>query len=125
LCVGLGIAAGIWLWTRERPSTRISAGDVLPWSTILHRDRQIQVILSDPALAATQELLGFRISLSDYANRRFAPDLPSQEVLGQKSLRLLRGADVASVDVGIVLNIARIATARLSQVRTRPARSLQ
>jgi len=103
----------------------MSPEKVLPWSTILRRDRPIQVILCDPDLAVTQEMLNFRISLSDYANRKFVPDPQSQDPVAQRALRLLRGADVASVDVGIVLNIARLARARLPQVRTRTARSLQ
>jgi hypothetical protein len=122
---GLAIASLLWLWSRESPAARFSPEKVLPWSTILHRDRQIQVILSDPDLAVTQEMLGFRISLSDYANRKFVPDLQSHDAVAQRALALLRGADVASVDVGIVLNMARLAATRLPQVRTRTARSLQ
>jgi hypothetical protein len=123
--IGLAIASLLWLWSRESPTSRLSPEKLLPWSTILHRDRQIQVILSDPDLAVTQEMLDFRISLSDYANRKFVPDLQSNDAVAQRALALLRGADVASVDVGIVLNIARLATARLPQMRTRTARSLQ
>lgn len=122
---GLAIAFLLWLWSRESPTKQLSPEKVLPWSTILHRDRQIQVILSDPDLAVTQELLNFHISLSDYANRKFVPDQQSHDAVAQRALSLLRGADVASVDVGIVLNIARLAKARLPQVRTRTARSLQ
>jgi len=123
--IGLAIASFLWLWFRESPTSRLSPEKLLPWSTILHRDRQIQVILSDPDLAVTQEMLDFRVTLSDYANRRFVPDLQSHDAVVQRALALLRGADVASVDVGIVLNIARLATARLAQVKTRTARSLQ
>jgi hypothetical protein len=122
---GIAIASLLWFWSRESPASRLSPAKVLPWSAILHRDRQIQVVLSDPDLAVTQEMLDFRISLSDYANRKFVPDLKSPDVVAQRALALLRGADVASVDVGIVLNIARLATSRLPQVRTRTARSLQ
>jgi hypothetical protein len=125
IVVGLAIASTLWLWFRESPASRLSAKNVLPWSTILRRDRPIQVILSDPDLSVTQALLGFRTSLSDYANRKFAPDLPSQDAVAQRAVGLLRGADVASVDVGIVMNIARLITAHLPQVRTRTARSLQ
>jgi hypothetical protein len=125
MMVGLGISSISWLLFRESPASPLVAKNVLPWSTILGSDRQIQVILSDPDLAVAQELLGFRISLSDYANRKFAPEAPSHDVIAQRAVRLLRGADVASVDVGIVLNIARLAAARLPQVTTRPARSLQ
>ena len=125
VAVGLAVSSFLWLWLRESPASRLSPKKVLPWSAILPRDRQIQVILSDPDLAVTQELLGFRTSLSDYANRKFGPDLQPQDAVAQRALGLLRGADVASVDVGIVLNIARLATARLSQVRTRTARSVQ
>jgi hypothetical protein len=83
------------------------------------------VILSDPDLAVTQGMLNFRVSLSDYANRKFVPDQQSHDAVAQRALSLLRGADVASVDVGIILNIARLAKARLPQVKTRTARSLQ
>jgi hypothetical protein len=120
---GLGIACLLLLLSRESLTSRLSPEKVLPWSTILHRDRQIQVILSDPNLVVTQELLKFRVSLSDYANRKFGPDQQSHDPVAQRALSLLRGADVASVDVGIVLNIGRLA--RLAQVRTRTARSLQ
>ena len=121
------LAVGLtgWWWYRESPARRLAPENVLPWSAILHRDRQIQVILSDPDLAVSQELLGYRISLSDYANRKFGPELQPHEAIGQRTLELLRGADVASVDVGIVLNLSRLAGARLPQLRTRPARSLQ
>jgi hypothetical protein len=122
---GLAIASLLWLWSRESLTSRLSPEKVLPWSTILHRDRQIQVILSDPNLVVTQELLNFRVSLSDYANGKFGPDQRSQDAVAPRALSLLRGADVASVDVGIVLNIARLAKARLPQVKTRTARSLQ
>jgi hypothetical protein len=122
---GLALGALIWIWSRESALSRLSAEKVLPWSAILRRDRQIQVILSDPDLAVTQSMLDFRISLSDYANRKFAPDSQSRDASAQRALALLRGADVASVDVGIVLNIARLARTRLQQVRTRTARSLQ
>jgi hypothetical protein len=122
---GLAIASLLWFWSRESLTGRLSPEKVLPWSTILHRDRQIQVVLSDPNLVVTQELLKFRVSLSDYANRKFGPDQQSQDPVAQRALSLLRGADVASVDVGIVLNIGRLAKARLAQVRTRTARSLQ
>jgi len=125
LMVGLAIGSILWLWFRESPASRLAAKNVLPWSAILGRDRQIQVILSDPDLAVAQELFGFRISLSDYANRKFAPELQAHDAIARRAVGLLRGADVASVDVGIVLNIARLAAARLPQVTTRPARSLQ
>src|SRR5580704_12286576 len=57
---GLAIASLLWFWSRESPASRLSAAKVLPWSAILHRDRQIQVVLSDPDLAVTQEMLDFR-----------------------------------------------------------------
>jgi len=125
MMVGLAISSTLWLWFRETTTSRLAPKNVLPWSTILGRDRQIQVILSDPDLAVAQELLGFRISLSDYANRKFAPELETHDAIAQRAVGLLRGADVASVDVGIVLNIARLAADRLPQVTTRTARSMQ
>jgi hypothetical protein len=114
----------MWLW-RQRTSPGQSPKNLLPWSAVLQRDRQIQVVLSDPDISTVQELLGFQISLSDYANRRYVPDTLPLEAEMRRVLRSFRGVDVASVDVGIALQVSELALTCSEHVKTHNARSLQ
>ena len=41
---------------------------------MLQQDRQLVMVLSDPDISTAQELFGYQITLSDYANRRYVPD---------------------------------------------------
>ena len=123
LCVG--VAAGVWLWNRQSAAERTSPRHVLPWSILLQDGRQLQVVFADPDISAMQELIGWQISLSDYANRRY---VANPEALGsdmQRALRVLRGANVPSVDAGIALTISRLAAATSARLKTHTARSLQ
>lgn len=114
-----------WLWNRHRAAEQVSPRHVLPWSVLLQDGRQIQLVLADPDVSAMQELTGSEISLSDYANRRY---LPNPEALGsdmQQALRLLRGVNVAAVDVGIALAVSRLIDASSARLKIHTARSLQ
>lgn len=104
-----------------RPSPKA----VPPWSILLRDRRPMQVIFSDPDISTVQELLGFHISLSEYANRRYIPDWTPPDTEIRKALRSLRGVNVASVDVGIALRVAELAHAASEPVVTRQARNLQ
>jgi hypothetical protein len=70
-------------------------------------------------------LLGFQISLSDYANRRYVPDALPLEAEMRRVLRSFRGVDVASVDVGIALQVSELALTCSEHIKTHNARSLQ
>lgn len=114
-----------WLWSRRHTPDHLSPLRVLPWSVLLQDNRQLQLVLADPDISAMQELTGTQISLPDYANRRyfanpesFGPDL-------QRALRLLRGVNVAAVDVGVALAVSRLASAGAARLKISPARSLQ
>ncbi|MCX6621260.1 MAG: hypothetical protein NTY38_09295 [Acidobacteria bacterium] len=72
-----------------------------------------------------EELTGSRISLSDYANRRylanpdsFGPDL-------RRAFRILRGVNVAAVDLGIALAVSHLAGSSSVRLKVNTARSLQ
>jgi hypothetical protein len=85
------VAAGVWLWNRQSAAERTSPRHLLPWSILLQEGRQLQVVFADPDISAMQELVGWQISLSDYANRRY---VANPEALGsdmQRALRILRG----------------------------------
>jgi hypothetical protein len=103
----------------------------LPWSALFpNTGPQTNIILSDTNISALQFLLNFRIPLSDYASRRYVPELGhplSQEM--QRVARGLTGIDytsaTAAIDAVAVLRMSQIAGAYSSRIRVRPARSLQ
>jgi len=75
-------------------------------------------------------MLDFRITLSDYANRRFVPD--SGHPLSpdmQRVVHCLSGTDysaaTSAISAVMVLQASQIAGAYSSRIRVRPARSLQ
>lgn len=122
------IGSSVWFWHQLSSPSRLSPRNLLPWSVLLQRGRQIQLVLSDPDISAVQELLGFQVSLSDYANRRYVPDSLSVKPETRQILTSsFRGVDVASVDVGIALQISELALTGPDpqHAKTHTARSLQ
>jgi len=97
---------------------------ILPWSGIFERDKTVQLILSDPDIASMQNMLEMNLSLSDYANHRYLPDRAISPEF-QRSIRAFRGANVASVDNTIALNIADVARSASQRMKIHTARSLQ
>jgi hypothetical protein len=118
----LALLLCVWLWTRHG---RLSPRNVLPWSDLFHHDRSIQVICADPDISMVQSLLGYQISLSEYANRQYIRQIDSVGPDLQRALRGLRGADVPIVDAGIALNISSLAGPSAGRLKVHAARSLQ
>lgn len=118
-------ASATWLWSGHRAGEGLAARNVLPWSVFLQDGRPLQLVLADPDVSAMQELTGSQISLSDYANRRYLanPEAYGKEM--QKAFRLLRGVNVAAVDVGIALAVSRLAGGDSARLKINPARSMQ
>ncbi|MBM3762067.1 MAG: hypothetical protein FJW36_17695 [Acidobacteria bacterium] len=126
----LGILAlcGTWIYRENlarEAREKQSPLNVLPWSALFRGGRPVQLILADPDVPAMEALTRARISLSDYANRRYIqnPNLYGPDM--QRAFTLLRGVNVAAVDVGIALDISRLAAQESFQLRTHTARSLQ
>jgi hypothetical protein len=101
-----------------------SPADILPWSDLFRHGRTVQLVLADPDLSTIESLLGYQISLAEYANRQYVGQQPLQPDL-QRALLGLRGADVPIVDVGIALDISSLARASAAHLSVQPARSLQ
>jgi hypothetical protein len=125
IAAGLIAAICVWLSIRHSAASQLSAENVLPWSAMWQSDRQIQLILCDPDISAIQRLLGFNISLSDYANRQYAPATQRPGRDTAEILSLFRGVNVASIDTGIALNISELAWSRARRPKIHTARSLQ
>lgn len=119
------VAFGLWML---RPS---AGSQSLPWSALFSRTGgQTQIILSDTNISALQFLLGVRIPLSDYANRKYMPELDHPlSVEMQRVCKGLTGIDytaaTATVDAMMVLRAAQIAGPYASRIKTRPTRSMQ
>ena len=81
-------------------------------------------MLSDPDIAAVQDILATNLSLSDYANHRYLPEqsLSPDMRLG---LRGYRGDNSASVDTIIALNISDLARPASQRVKIHTARSMK
>ena len=105
-------------------SLKRAAKQILPWSGIFERDKTVHLVLSDPDIASMQSLLETNLSLSDYANHRYLPDRTISPEF-QRAIRGLRGANVASVDTMIALNIADLARSASQHMKIHTARSLQ
>jgi hypothetical protein len=118
-------AFGIWL------ASPGAGARPLPWSALFPKTGgQTQIILSDTNISMLQFLLDSRIPLSDYANRKYMPEL--DHPLSAEMQRVCKGltgidytAATATVDAMMVLRAAQIAGPYASRIWTRPARSLQ
>jgi hypothetical protein len=122
VAVALVLLAGFWLWG---PRGRMSTRNVLPWSDLFRHDRPLQVIFADPDISMVQSLLGYQISLSEYANRQYVRQIESVAPDLQRALRGLRGANVPIVDAGIALDISSLAGSPSAGLKVHPARELQ
>jgi hypothetical protein len=117
--------SGALLYRAYLASERLTPLNLLPWSALLRDGRQVQLVLADPDVPAMEALVGSPITLSDYANRRYVRNPESFGRDMQQAFTLLRGVNVAAVDVGIALDISRLAGAHSARLRTHTARSLQ
>lgn len=122
---GVLAISGTWLYCGHLADEKRSLVNLLPWSAIFQDGRQVQLVLADPDIPAMEALTGSPISLSDYANRQYIkhPESFSRDM--QRAFTLLRGVNVAAVDVGIVLDVARLAAADSARLKIHSARSLQ
>jgi hypothetical protein len=117
-----GAALGVVWFMKADPA---SLREALPWSALLQDGRQLQLVLADPDISALQELTGSEITLADYANRRYLPNPEAYSADMQRTFKLLRGANVAAADAGIVGMVSRLAASGSVRLKINTARSLQ
>lgn len=125
LLAGVVLFSSAWLYRGRVTEGSLTPHDVLPWSALFRDGRQIQLVLADPDLPAMEVLTGSPISLSDYANRQYIKHPESFGSDMQRAFTLLRGVNVAAVDVGIAQEVTRLAGADAARLKTHTARSLQ
>jgi hypothetical protein len=127
----ISVAAAVLLGVRNASLERLqgraapAAARVLPWSAMLEREHRLNVIVSDTVYGVVQDLTGSRISLSDYANRRFPqPETLPPDISKAVGL-LLRRQYTSTKDVEIAVRISEIAQTVGRRVTVRSARDLQ
>ena len=123
--VALGILTAMAALSFHQGKSSTTAAAVLPWQAIFRPGHPVQLITSDPSLEHLQELTGSDISVSDYANRRYVPNLPALTPAQQQFYQFYLYADNASaVDTPLAVNIARLAPASVP-FKVRSARTLR
>jgi hypothetical protein len=97
----------------------------LPWSSLLQKGRRLQIILSDTEISRMQTVVGYSLSLPDYANHKYLPpDIHIPPDL-DRILGSFRGLSMGATDVSVALSVAKRAFPNSLQVSFLPARSVQ
>lgn len=99
---------------------------ILPWPAFFESARSTKLITSDPNIVEIQEVTGSPVSLSDYANQRFIPDVSSlspQVISFCKDI--LRGDKAAAVDTRVIANIAELAQSAGKKINVQVARNVR
>jgi hypothetical protein len=103
-----------------------AAASTLPWSVLFNSPHPLQLITSDPDIAEIQGYTRQPISVSDYANHNYIPDVSKLTPETTQICRILLRANKASlVDTPIAVSIAELAQASSKKVDVHPARSVQ
>jgi hypothetical protein len=99
---------------------------MLPWPAFFQSPRSTKLITSDPNIAEIQEVTGSNVSLSDYANQRFVPNIGSLSPQVISFCRnILRGDKAAAVDVGVIASIAELAQSASKKISVQVARDVR
>jgi hypothetical protein len=125
--VAVAVLLGLRNLSLQRPQGAVTplAARVLPWSAMLEREHRLNVIVSDTVYGVVQDLTGTRISLSDYANKRFPPPETLPPGISKAVSLLMRRQYTATKDVEIAVRISEVAQTARRRVTVRSARDLQ
>lgn len=121
-----GFVLGMFAWgLGARFFAARTTVETLPWSSLLQSGRRLQIIVSDIDISKMQNLGGYDLSLSEYANHRYVPaGLNVSSELG-RVLGSFRGLSIGIEDVSIALNVSKLAREKAQQISVLPARSVQ
>lgn len=113
----------IWSFRQSRSSARTIS--VPPWTAIFRSGHITHLITSDPNIEQLEELTGSDISLSDYANQKYVPDVDALSSDQRQFYSFYLHADnAASIDTPLAVNIARLVPDNF-RLDVRSARSLR
>jgi hypothetical protein len=99
---------------------------ILPWAAFFQSPRATKLITSDPNIVEIQEVTGSTVSLSDYANQRFIPNVSSLSPQVISFCRdILRGDKAAAVDARVIAYIAELAQIASKKINVQVARNVR
>jgi hypothetical protein len=99
---------------------------ILPWPAFFESPRSTKLIASDPNIVEIQEVTGSSVSLSDYANQRFIPNVSSLSPQVISFCRdILRGDKAAAVDTKVIVSIAELAQSASKKIDVQVARNVR
>lgn len=117
------LMAGIWNFRQGRSPA--SALSLSPWTAIFRTGHTTHLITSDPNIEQLEELTGNDLSLSDYANQEYVPNVDALSSDQRQFYSFYLHADnAASVDTPLAVNIARLVPDNF-RIDVRSARSLR
>jgi hypothetical protein len=101
------LVVGLWGFRISRsPASAIS---LPPWTAIFRPGHTTHLITSDPNIEQLEELTGSDISLSDYANQKYVPNVDALSSDQRQFYTFYLHADnPAAVDTPLAVNIARL-----------------
>ena len=99
---------------------------ILPWSAFFQSQRSTRLITSDPNIVDIQEVTHSPVSLSDYANQRYIPNVNSlsPEVITFCKF-ILRGDKAAAVDARVIAEIAGLSQKAAKKIDVQVARDVR
>jgi hypothetical protein len=113
------------VWSVREWRSPVSAVSLPPWTAIFRAGRTTHLIISDPNIEQLEELTGSDISLSDYANQRYVPNVDALSPQQHQFFSFYLHADNAAyVDTPLAVIIARLVPDSL-RIDVRSARSLR
>lgn len=122
-------ALGVALWGVMRASSaraKVASAPELPWSSLWTSPHPTHLITSDVDIVRIQNILGRRISVSDYANHNYVSEQNAVAADDRRELAtLMRGNKTATHDAHIAASIAELAGANAHQIDVEGAREIQ
>jgi hypothetical protein len=114
------IALSVTLWGVMRKNSshaKQAPSAVLPWSVLFNSPHATHLITSDFEIVRIQNIIGRRISLSDYANHNYLPDHKALSPSEKDELpHLMRGNLTPTHDAQIAASVAELAEASGSRL---------
>lgn len=97
----------------------------LPWTAILQKDKRVNVIVADGAFGLIQDLIDRRVTLPEYANRKYPPPGMVLDPNTEAATNLLlRRQQTAIQDLSLSVRISELAHAAGLKIAPRSARTL-
>lgn len=126
LLTAINLAVGGSMFWTHLSARAHSPRSIVPWSAFFSSSHIAHLITSDPNVAVVQDMCGYSISVSDYANHNYIPSTSNQSAeMVQFCHQMLPMADASNVDPGIAARVAALAERASTTIDVRAARNIE